>query len=277
MYRHGRQGIGGGGENLGVIGQAPGACAMGVWPSSGQICCQSAGRSSRRVTLPPVARSISTQRSIGTGRLPVAHALSKDDGVFMEDAMRNCNPRSVAKNSASVMPGIISASPNYFNSAARISLFSSPLNNQDMQNIEDVRLDRLRLLVKEHGSQTALAQHLDKSPAQVSQWINRSKDSKTGKPRTMDSNTARAIEAKCKKPAGWMDTPLQSIAAYPVHTAQPLSVQEPVKVPSWPFLTITPDEFAWLTESDKAQIEALVKTLISARGGVAEPAKQQVA
>lgn len=74
--------------------------------------------------------------------------------------------------------------------------------------IEEIYRARLKMLATEAGSQTALAVKLDKSPAQVSQWINASKDSKTGKPRSMDRTTAREIEKKCGKPDGWMDQPL---------------------------------------------------------------------
>ncbi|MGV3727755.1 S24 family peptidase [Hydrogenophaga sp.] len=75
--------------------------------------------------------------------------------------------------------------------------------------IEEIYRARLKLLAAEAGSQTALASKLDKSPAQVSQWINASKDSKTGKPRSMDRSTAREIEKKCGKPDGWMDQPIE--------------------------------------------------------------------
>jgi phage repressor protein C with HTH and peptisase S24 domain len=75
--------------------------------------------------------------------------------------------------------------------------------------IEEIYRARLKMLAAEAGSQSALAAMLDKSPAQVSQWINASKDSRTGKPRAMDRSTAREIEKKCGKPDGWMDQPVE--------------------------------------------------------------------
>lgn len=78
--------------------------------------------------------------------------------------------------------------------------------------IEEIYRERLKMLATECGSQTALAAKLEKSPAQVSQWINASKDSKTGKPRSMDRSTAREIERKCGKPDGWMDQPIEEAA-----------------------------------------------------------------
>ena len=77
-----------------------------------------------------------------------------------------------------------------------------------MQTVDEIRLERLQLLIKEHHTQAALARKIDKSPAQISQWMNRSPNSKSGKPRVMDGTTARTIEHACGKPVGWMDQPL---------------------------------------------------------------------
>lgn len=82
------------------------------------------------------------------------------------------------------------------------------LKNQTVMLIEDIRRARLNLLIDEYGSITALAQKLDRQPAQVSQWRNASIDKATGKPRTMKSDTARRIEACTGKPDGWMDQPI---------------------------------------------------------------------
>jgi len=95
------------------------------------------------------------------------------------------------------------------NSVTRIPNVSGLLNTGAMQRIEEIYRERLRLLVEEVGTQRALAERIEKSPAQISQWINASPDSKTGKPRSMDRNTAREIERLFPKPDGWMDQPLQ--------------------------------------------------------------------
>lgn len=84
-----------------------------------------------------------------------------------------------------------------------------------MQTVDEIRLERLQLLIKEHETQAALARKIDKSPAQISQWINRSPDSKTGKPRVMDRGTARTIESACGKPVGWMDQPIDAGSQHP--------------------------------------------------------------
>lgn len=103
--------------------------------------------------------------------------------------------------------GIISAALNLVNSAARIHGVSKGLKNQPMR-IEEIYRARLRMLASEAGTQTALAEKIQKSPSQLAQWINASKDSKTGKPRTLSRAAAREIERKCGKPDGWMDQPI---------------------------------------------------------------------
>jgi SOS-response transcriptional repressor LexA len=77
-----------------------------------------------------------------------------------------------------------------------------------MQTIDDIRHARLLVLIKEHQSQAALARVISKSPAQISQWVNKSPNSASGKPRVMEGETAREIERLCEKPVGWMDQPL---------------------------------------------------------------------
>lgn len=80
-----------------------------------------------------------------------------------------------------------------------------------MKTIEETYRERLLMLSKEYGGQTELSKRIDKSPAQISQWINGSADSKTGKARSMKSDTAREIEVALKLPRGWFDQPVDSI------------------------------------------------------------------
>jgi hypothetical protein len=86
-----------------------------------------------------------------------------------------------------------------------------------VQKIEDIYRERLKLLIQEvaGGSQAKFSAITGKSPAQISQWVNASRDSKTGKPRSLDRNTARLLEAKAGKPEGWMDQPLTLTASEP--------------------------------------------------------------
>lgn len=84
-----------------------------------------------------------------------------------------------------------------------------------MKTIEETYRERLLMLSKEYGGQTGLSKRIDKSPAQISQWINGSADSKTGKARSMKSDTAREIEVALKLPRGWFDQPVESAHTTP--------------------------------------------------------------
>lgn len=101
------------------------------------------------------------------------------------------------------------------------------------------------MLVDEFGSQAALAKAIEKSPAQISQWINASKDSKTGKPRSMDRETARRIERALGKPDGWMDQPITD------------------GLTTWPFPGIDPARFENLTPEQKIEIRGVVRNMIN--------------
>ncbi len=77
-----------------------------------------------------------------------------------------------------------------------------------MKTIEETYRERLKMLVEKYKTQAGLARAIEKSPAQISQWINAAPDSKTGKPRSLDSETARIIEEKTGMPRAWMDQPV---------------------------------------------------------------------
>lgn len=80
------------------------------------------------------------------------------------------------------------------------------LFNMNMKTIDLIYRENLQLLIKETGGVRNLAERIGKSYAQVSQWKNASKDSKTGRPRSMSADACREIEVICNKPTGWMDT-----------------------------------------------------------------------
>jgi SOS-response transcriptional repressor LexA len=83
--------------------------------------------------------------------------------------------------------------------------FSLMLFNASMKTIDEIRRENLATLVAEAGSITALAKTLDRDVAQVSQWLNGSINSGTGKPRGIRSSSCRFIEEQCGKPSGWME------------------------------------------------------------------------
>lgn len=82
------------------------------------------------------------------------------------------------------------------------------LFNMKMKTVEETRHDRLLMLRDEFGSVAELAKKLNKSYAQVSQWVNRSVSTRNGQPRSMNSETVRDVEIKTGKPRGWMDHPV---------------------------------------------------------------------
>lgn len=74
-----------------------------------------------------------------------------------------------------------------------------------MKTIEEIRIERLQLLKNEYKTIAALASVLGKSDSQVSQWLNASPNSESGRPRSVSSDICRHIEEACGKPRGWMD------------------------------------------------------------------------
>lgn len=80
------------------------------------------------------------------------------------------------------------------------------LFNESMKTIDEIRKENLAILVKDHGGVGKLADVLERSSSQVSQWLNSSKASASGKPRRFNSDSARYIEKMCGKPEGWLDT-----------------------------------------------------------------------
>ena len=74
-----------------------------------------------------------------------------------------------------------------------------------MKTCHDVRKERLATLVKEQGGVRVIADLIVKSETQIRQWLNASKDSRTGKPRGISDDMARFIEERTAKEAGWLD------------------------------------------------------------------------
>lgn len=71
--------------------------------------------------------------------------------------------------------------------------------------IDDIRRRNLSHLVGLFGGVRQLADKIEKDPSQLSQWINGSLNSGTGKPRGMRSASCRTIEEKIGYEQGWLD------------------------------------------------------------------------
>lgn len=95
-----------------------------------------------------------------------------------------------------------------------------------MKNIEQTRNENLRQLIKEHGGVNAFAVKIGRSQAQVSQWLNNSVNSETGKPRNISSRSCRLIEQLLNLPEGWFDIAHHS-------NVEPAEIRGQVPVISW--------------------------------------------
>lgn len=101
----------------------------------------------------------------------------------------------------------------------------------NMKTIEEIRRGKLDQLRVQCRTVSALAEKLGKNQSQVSQWLNASKDSKTGKPRTINSESARMIEQAFGKNSGWMDAAPQPMQA--ANIAPAAGTKDYVPLISW--------------------------------------------
>lgn len=84
-------------------------------------------------------------------------------------------------------------------------IFNGIIFNIYMDTIEETRLKRLVILMNEFKREcpkaAAFAEKIKKSESQLTQWLTKAPDSKTKKPRSINSKSAREIEYCCNKPA----------------------------------------------------------------------------
>jgi hypothetical protein len=74
-----------------------------------------------------------------------------------------------------------------------------------MNTIDEIRLENLRALIKEKGSQKKVSDDTGTSQVYLSQLLNAAKDAKTGKARQIGDDMARKLEIGCGKVRGWLD------------------------------------------------------------------------
>lgn len=116
---------------------------------------------------------------------------------------------------------------------------------ETMKTVEEIRLQRLKMLIDEYGSAANLSRAAQREPrdSTFSQILNGSSGSKSGKPKTMGSELARALELALAKPKGWMDNDPDA------------STQE------WPF-SLPFERFDALPADMKAKVEGLVEGMV---------------
>lgn len=74
-----------------------------------------------------------------------------------------------------------------------------------MKTVDQIRTINLWILSDEFGGPASFADYIGKDRSQVSQWLNNSIDSSSGKPRNISGASCRQIETICSKQIGWMD------------------------------------------------------------------------
>lgn len=135
-----------------------------------------------------------------------------------------------------------------------------------MKTAEENRRDWLEKLITESGSIASLNTRLDRdrTDATLSQIRNKSAHHKSGKPRNMGSDIAREIEEKLGLERGTLDYPpvrandprpggLRVAEASPPHYGEPAN---------WPFLTVSPDEWARIPRPKQEFLEEQIKALV---------------
>lgn len=136
-------------------------------------------------------------------------------------------------------------------------------------DIDQIRRVNLQTLAEEHGGIGKLADLLEKDQSQVSQWINASINSGTGKPRGIRSSTCRYIEEKCNKPIGWLDKDHSSPR------------QKETSTLIWPFENISYEKVKNLSPRDLIRLEAGIEIAAKDLGldivEMSNPAKSEVA
>lgn len=116
-------------------------------------------------------------------------------------------------------------------------------------DIREVRRSQLLVLLSEHkgrARQAALAMRIGKAPAQVSQWINRT--------RTISEETAREIEKAADKPERWLDRDVMGAGI----VVRDRAGGNDTPTPKLPF---TIDLVVALRKCDAAQLRVLENTL----------------
>ena len=140
-----------------------------------------------------------------------------------------------------------------------------------MKSIDDIRRENLSRLRDQLGGRQ-LADRIGCSESQLSQWINGSKHSVTGKKRGMRTATARVIETACSKEPGWLDTDHEKHAHKYIVADQAKShiVEESQsRYLSWPFSRINQSRFLSLPSQERDFIEGrLLEAIIDAEARI---------
>lgn len=135
---------------------------------------------------------------------------------------------------------------------ASFSFLRSAYVIHGVQTIAETRRQRLQMLIDEFGSVAELNDRLERprTDATLTQIKNQSPHHKTGRPRAMGDDIARALETRLGKPEGWMDTP-----------------------PTYAELHGTPDALSKMSELMSAMEPEMQYQAVRLVGALAEPPK----
>lgn len=92
-----------------------------------------------------------------------------------------------------------------------------------MKPLKVIRRENLARLIAREGTLARLAERLERSPSQVSQWKVAAPNSHSGKPRAIGDDSARYIERRLELPEYWLDV------EHPEDDAEPA----PLQVTAW--------------------------------------------
>lgn len=129
------------------------------------------------------------------------------------------------------------------------------------ETVSAIRRRNLRVLADALGAVQALADAIERSQSQVSQLLNQTPHSKTGRPRVMADTLARHIEGMLRLETGWMDVPHAGEPAplFPPEVTRRVRnlKRAPAAPPTVTLVDADPDEvWRWLDDDERQQLQA---------------------
>lgn len=149
---------------------------------------------------------------------------------------------------------------------------SSTLLNRRMKTIGQIRRERLAILRRETGLSLAdIGEQLGRSrrDATLSQIANSAPNTRTGKPRQMGDEQARALEIAFNKETGWFDNDpdLDALRFGHAFAAEPAATYT-----AWPFKRVSLADLRRLDSAQAAHIETLLLAAMAMVGAQSQPA-----
>jgi hypothetical protein len=103
------------------------------------------------------------------------------------------------------MTASISDAVTAVNTVSVIHGVSKLISNAEMKTCEEIRHENLLALIAEAGGPVQLSERYGCSEAYIKQLKNQYKDSKSGTPKGIGTETARRLEDCMEKERGWLD------------------------------------------------------------------------